>query len=122
MMKKTKKTNFNVTKSIPDIVRGVSESAEKSGVHLTHGNINVYLRLLEYAQHEAELAADAVSEELVVFDFTTKVLFEYCERTNNKVPVRIIDESLHKFKKCGVIKYEAAPYHGSVVSLYKNFF
>ena len=120
MMKQKMMTNFEIKKTVPEIVSGFSEAAEAKGLHLTHTNIRMFVKLVEYAAAEAEICT--VSSETVTFTFTTRDFAAFCEKTDSKVANRMINDSLHLFNRYGLIKYETAKYQKSIVTLYKAFF
>ncbi len=100
--------------SVNDILTRLQMAAKENGVKLTFSNSKVYFKMLDFA---FESKNSITNNKGVRFNCTTLELAEY-----SAVSARIVAESLHKFAKCGIIKYTVNKPNPSVVLLYKEFY
>ena len=100
--------------SVNEILTRLQIAAKKNATRLTFSNSKVYLKMLDFA---CDSINSITSSKGVRFNCTTLELAEYCS-----VSPRIITESLHKFAKCGIIKYTINTPNPSIVLMYKEFY
>lgn len=100
--------------SVNEILTRLQAAAKEKNIKMTFSNSKVYLKMLDFA---CDSQNSITSNKGVRFSCTTLELAEYCS-----VSARIVAESLHKFAKCGIIKYTVNTPNPSVVMMYKEFY
>lgn len=105
---------MNENISVNDIFTKLQATARQHGISLTYTNMQVYLKLCEYAEESSVSAISGING--VRFNVTVAELAAYCS-----VSPRIITVTLRKLNDCGVIKYTTNKPYPSVVTLFKQY-